>query len=367
MSKLRIFWEQDKSNTALLMELLEHYRQAGDFNALITLFDEIPPTAVSDNIRLQKAETYIHLGQSEKVESVLALIQDSATYHHEINYLKALVAFFAGDLDKVSLILVTDLAQSLISAKVLYMRALYLQGKLQEALHVQSVIMPEEITAEGLGLISLMNLDAGNNDVARQQAQGVLQAEPYNVDALVVEASMQVFEQNLTNADELLDRCIQVMPHVGRAWSLKGQVAFLGFNFDGAFDYLSQALVYMDNHIGTWHLYAWTCLLKDNIEDAKKAFNVALNLNDKFGDTYGGLAVIAFVEGDLSNAEKLSKKGIRLDKTSASSQYAKVLLEEKSGQEDKALERVQHLLSRNSHLTEQTYIDLISRVIGKQE
>ena len=361
-----MYWEQDKNNTVLLTELINHYRRQNDFPALQSLFDEIPASAFTDEILLQQAETYIQAGHLDETDGVLERIKDVEGYYHQLIYLKALKSFFAGDLVQVIELLAEQIEVSLIATKSLYMRALYLNGDVEKALSIQAIIAPEEITPEALGLISLLNLDLENFHIARQQAKGVLKVAPYNVDALIVEASMQVFDQELIDANELLDRCLQVMPHVGRAWSLKGQIAFLSFEFEKAFEYFSQALVYMKDHIGTWHLYAWSCLLKDNISEAKQAFNAALELNNKFGDTYGGLAVIAFVEGELMEAEKLSKKGIRLDKLSASSHYAKSLLEEKAGDEEQAVSRIKKLLSNESHISGCSYIDLVSRILSRK-
>ncbi len=365
MSKLRMFWEQDKSNDLLLTELINHYRQQDDSQSILDVFEQMPSEVMTDELCLQKIESLIHSSQFSKVEQAIDEIKDKENYQQSIIYFKALVTFLAGDLPQTIDVLTEKIEQSIFASKVLLMRALYLQGDFKKALEIQNFISPEEVTPEALGLISLINLDSGSIEIARKQANGVLAVSPYNVDALIVEASMQVFHQNINNANELLDRCLQAMPHIGRAWSLKGQVAFLSFDFDSAFSHLTQALIYMKDHIGTWHLYAWTCLLRNQITEAKEAFNTSLELNNKFGDTYGGLAVIAFVENDIVSAEKLAKKGLRLDKSSASSHYAKSLLEEKAGDEQQAISRIKELLSNESHLSGHSYIDLVSQAIRK--
>ena len=82
----------------------------------------------------------------------------------------------------------------------------------------------------------------------------------------------------------------------------------------------------MPNHIGTWHLLAWTHLMKNNIDQAKDAFDKAYDLDRNFGETHGGLASIYALQGNKELAEKHIKIANRLDPLGFSSIYAQMVL-----------------------------------------
>jgi len=105
---------------------------------------------------------------------------------------------------------------------------------------------------------------------------------------------------------------------------------------------LETAVIHMPNHIGTGHALAWCYLVNSNIDVAEQKFNTSLDIDNRFGETYGGLAMIETIRGNRDEAELLVRKALKLDKQSWSAWYVKSVLASKTNQKvsDKILSKL---------------------------
>jgi len=109
-------------------------------------------------------------------------------------------------------------------------------------------------------------------------------------------------------------------------------------------DSLMNAVKYMPNHIGTWHTLAWCQLLRDDIAGAKESFEKAMDLDHNFGETHGGIAVVAYLQGDKDLARKETRKAIMLNPYSFAGRFAESLLTNDTDPE-KAQQMINDILS----------------------
>ncbi|HEU4708043.1 MAG TPA: hypothetical protein VFS17_01920, partial [Methylophilaceae bacterium] len=147
----------------------------------------------------------------------------------------------------------------------------------------------------------------------------------------------------------LLNKALEIQPTQGRAWVTLGLIDLLDSNLRDAQKNLEKAVKYMPDHIGSWHVLAWAQLLQNNIEAAELSFLSALKIDENFGETHGGLAVIAAMKGKWDQAKELSKIAKRLDPESKSPLYAQILQLQHEGRADVA-QRITDSVLKNSSM-----------------
>jgi Flp pilus assembly protein TadD len=83
----------------------------------------------------------------------------------------------------------------------------------------------------------------------------------------------------------------------------------------------------MPTHLGSWHALAWMHLLDQELDAAQDAFNQALAMDRNFGDTHGGLAILAAMRGRRAEAEEFIRTARKLDRASMNAAVAMTLLQ----------------------------------------
>jgi Flp pilus assembly protein TadD len=71
----------------------------------------------------------------------------------------------------------------------------------------------------------------------------------------------------------------------------------------GAMQALKAAVAVMPEHLGSWHALAWMQMLSQDLAGAESSLQEALARDASFGETYGGLALLAALRGDRVAAE----------------------------------------------------------------
>jgi Tfp pilus assembly protein PilF len=123
-----------------------------------------------------------------------------------------------------------------------------------------------------------------------------------------------------------------------------GLTDMLAQNLPKAIEDLKNAVRYMPNHIGTWHALAWCMIVSNDLASARESFDKAMEIDHNFGETHGGLAVIAVMEGRLTEAEGLIKRALRLDPRSFAARFAQSLMLAQRGKPEVAQELIQKIL-----------------------
>jgi Tfp pilus assembly protein PilF len=76
---------------------------------------------------------------------------------------------------------------------------------------------------------------------------------------------------------------------------------------------------------------AWNQLLRGDSEAAEASYRSAYDIDRNFGDTHGGLALVAALRGDYDGAEQSIKRALRLDPDAVTARYAQALVMEARG------------------------------------
>jgi Tfp pilus assembly protein PilF len=100
--------------------------------------------------------------------------------------------------------------------------------------------------------------------------------------------------------------------------------------------------------------------MRGDVAGAATAFEQALALDRNFGETHGGLAVIAALQGRHEEARESIKRALRLDRQAMSAQYAEMLLLQYGSQHKQAREVLDAFLNRPVARSDMQYRDLVN-------
>jgi len=198
-------------------------------------------------------------------------------------------------------------------------------NRLQAALHLD----PNDAQAHGVHALALF--DSNRLEPALQAAAAALQQDPDQHEAQIVAGTLALWNKEWDVAQPLFERAVAFHSNSGRALSGLGQCLMLRNELPAAREVLVRAVKAMPEHIGTWHALAWTQLLQGESAAAKSSYEQAYALDRNFGDTHGGLALVAVLNDRLDEAAASIERALRLDRNSITGRYARSLLLQKQG------------------------------------
>lgn len=212
--------------------------------------------------------------------------------------------------------------------QALWLRLLYLGDKMERAMRdAQSWAAGEAMSADALGVASLLAFDLGELAQAEVWAKKSLAQGSNGLDAMVALANVALSKQQLDQALLWLDEAHLQHPTDGRTLSSRG-LARLGLgDLAGARADFELAVRYIPEHVGTWHGLGWLAVLGGDITTAKSVFERALALDRNFAESHGGLAVVLARAGDRDGASASIALALKLNRACASASYAQTILD----------------------------------------
>lgn len=220
--------------------------------------------------------------------------------------------------------------------------------------------------SESAGLLSLLLFEADRDyDKAMHLANTALQLNPYAIEALLARTSLHMDASDYDFAEADIRTATEKYPQNGRAFSSLALLEFNNFHFDKAKEAAEQAVIYMPDHIGTWHLLAWSYLTLNQLPEALNAFEKSYDIDPRFAETHGGLASVYALMGETKLAQNHIKLAERLDPNSFALVYAKMVLSNSNNQPDTAKEIFENLLSRANPKSGKTPRDLMNKRLSE--
>jgi len=363
VNKLLSFWRLDQTNEPLFLELLSSIQLSESYELIKILND--------DSILTNFTSVGVHasflqlLVTSKNIEEAKVYLNKYQQYlSHWCGYFHALIAFTEHDFDTVISHLETQQGTETSNESVLLLaRAYFMKGLINDAISTLAPYISDQENTDVIGLYALCQFDIGNYQISSDLAQVALEKHSYNLDATLTLASYYSIIQDLTLAEKYIERCLELNPLLGRALSLKGQLAMYTGDFSSALVALKAATKTMPNHIGTWHLLAWTLLFNNHLADASSAFNKALELNPAFSESHGGIALVQIQNNAIEDARNSIKRALRLDSNCFTAKFAQSLIYELEGKDNEARELVESILDSNSHITSVSYKQLVQNAL----
>lgn len=362
LNRTMALWQQDRQNLPLTLQVIDQLFDSRDWAAVNDFFDQIPDdNRQQPEICAKWIDVLICQNQlNDATIQAKKLCQITDEHPLALHYF-TLTHYLVGDLQ--ALLILAKRPNLTPETVILLARAWYHQGQLTQAI---DSLLPIQ-SAEAWGLLAMLYLDTDQLDLAIELATQALALQPNQVDALLAKASYSVVLQQMDNAKPVIDQLLLIQPHSGRALSILGQIQFFEFNTNAAINTFTQAVKFMPNHIGTWHLLAWSYFIQAQWQQATEAFESALLLDRNFAESHGGLAVMAATQGDHGKAEQLAKVALRLNPQSFAGLYARSLIAGQSGQQDKATLIVEGILAKSSHLSGLSYRQLVDSAVKTRQ
>jgi tetratricopeptide (TPR) repeat protein len=221
---------------------------------------------------------------------------------------------------------------------LLRLRAMHHLTELDEALALGAqwaAVRGDAMPTLGMAALATLSLDAGQVDAAAQWlVRAGSEAVAHNAELLGAAGFVDLHEGRLAEAATRFAASTDVQPAMGRGHLGSGLAQAALGRMPAAIEALRRATETMPTHLGSWHALAWMQLLSNDVAAATATFEQALALDRTFGDSHGGVALMAALRGDRALAQESIRVGQRLDPMSMNVAMAKIVLAEGKGLND---------------------------------
>jgi len=230
------------------------------------------------------------------------------------------------------------------------LRSLHHSGNPKAACEAWSNSSAQDRTPEAAGIASLAYFDTRQHEQAASLARDCLERSPDCVEALVVHAAEGMLRGGAESAVPLLERAVGLNQRDGRVWSTLATARMAQGDLDSALQAYDRATETLTDHIGTWSGMAWAYLIKKDFDAARRCFDRAMAIDDRFGETHGGLAVLEALQGHREEAERFVVTARRLDPKGFAWRYAEALLSGNAKDAESVQRLAQRLLASSGYL-----------------
>ncbi|HSW06375.1 tetratricopeptide repeat protein [Aquabacterium sp.] len=378
IERLSGFLAQDNGNEMLRRDLFDALLAAKDFARAMATAEEAllaPPGGAGWIYRRAIAARLA--GQPTEAVAALRGLAEGGVNEPSVIIELARAELDAGEtgsaIDRLQQLDLTALEPTLAEqAAVVLLPALMGRGQLDQLIAVsQAFLTKHPQAARVMGILGSAYVDANRISDARALVQAARQhgiSEP-NLDAVAGFVALDAADIGTARRD--FASSLRQAPGAGRAHLGMGLVEAYENRLDAARAAFERAVAAMPTHLGSWHALAWVNLLADDVDAAEQAFLQALDKDRNFGDTYGGLAVIAARRGDRNAAQEHIRTGKRLDRFSVNVGVAEAMLAQHGDLRDpgtlaRAFEMFQERALARSPLMQASFARLMSKKLKNE-
>ncbi|MBU6955242.1 tetratricopeptide repeat protein [Hahella sp. HN01] len=367
IARLKRFLEQDENNLNLLLDLGRALHESGQPEDAVSLFDRALKIAADHPQAIyERSMVMITLGRVEEAVAGFSQLKTAGLSHPSISYNLGYCYLLQSAPDKAVVELsehIEEPAKNSGYALVLA-RAYYAMGDLPEVerfVNLALSLQPDFLEAKAVLAMCLQ--DNEDFDKAIGMAEEVLAQDPDNAEALGVKAYCSLNVLDLSTAAQSFDAMIQAKPKSGRGWVGKGLLEMQQGDLAAAEGALKKGLENMPGHIGSWNVLAWCQILQGRMQEAEESLGRASEIDDRFGETYGALAVIKALTQDYAEARLLARKATRLDKDSFSGHFARALCDQGENNPEQAQQIMHRLMNAPIDDKGRKLIDILPQFI----
>lgn len=371
LEKLLGFLKVDSENFSLLSDAADLSLQVGDFAVAKSLIERALALQPEDPVsRYRLAVILLDEHKPEESVAITQALLEEGHSHSAVRFEHARALAILGRFDEAEPIFSGLLpeAASFRELPHLYTRTLHHLGKVGEAIEFADryvIDHPEDGVAQGM--LSLLHLD--NSDIAQAAdlSAKALERAPNNMDALLAAGSVALAYENEADAKTYFDKAISVYGESGRAWAGLGMVNMLNMDLPAARSDFEKAVGFMPAHLGSYNALGWIQILQHDYAAAKKTLQAAFDIDRTFGETHGGLAVLAAIEGDWENAKRLADTAVRLQPESFSGRFAQSLIMTHRGHPERAQAAIEAVFNNFNVAGGGTLNDALRRFVIRQQ
>jgi tetratricopeptide (TPR) repeat protein len=323
------FLEQDPNNLQLIANAASAALDEGDAGKAMTLLDRyaalepLPPELVN-------LQGLAALGEGRwddaaaSFERLLADGRDEPAIRLNLAWARS----GAGD-SEGALALIDDAVLAIgAAAAALKIQLLHDLERLDEALESGAALADLYPAAEELmGALASVALDAERLDLAGSYAARA----GHNQDGTAARGLLLMEANRTAESIALFNEVLARDAEHPRALLGKGLAILAAGEPAQAAPFLDRAAQRFRDHLGSWVAAGWAYYVAGDLAQSRARFETALALDDTFGETHGGLAVLDLAGGDIESARKRCDVALRLDRNCFSGALAKSMLLEQDG------------------------------------
>lgn len=368
LARTDLYLQQDPDNPSLLARGFDLAMAIRDFAAAQRYLDRTRAARGDDpHVRFRQAELLSAQGRGLEAEPVYeALLAE----FRDPNLAYALARNLArrGEHARAADTLwpYRDAAELPAPAATQLVRSLHHAGRGDAALGFVAQAEPRFGTDPAFcAAASLVALDEDDAALAARLSAQAQQGGAAPVEALVVDGTLALGELEVDAAVARFEQALQAHPDEGRSLAGLGTAHLVRRDFAAALPLLEAAHRAMPAHIGTLHLLAWCRLFMGEPAAAQRDFARALDLDRNFGESHGGLAVVAALRGARAEAEREAELALRLDPASLSARYARMVLDGDTADPERFGRLADAILARREVGGGKTMADLLRSYRGR--
>lgn len=379
IERFRQYLQSDPGNLGLLSELCDALLDAGETQAALEVLQPALSQHPEDaGLRYRLGVIQRRLGQFAAALATLSQLRQEGTQAAAVDYELACVHMLLNDAQAgaevlAQLVQMPDYESVFPDADFLLLRSLHQNEQIEQAIaHGQRVLARGTADARVLGAMATLYIDNAQIDEAGLLLRGVQPQLPADLSPPVRAELESAGGFVALNSDEL-DRAemhfqssLRLDAQFARSLLGLGLVQAASGHLPQAQELLQRTVQAMPEHIGSWHTLAWMQLAQDDIDGAAANFDHALQMDPSFGESQGGMALIAALRGDHAKARELCKLGARLDKNSMNVLAAQLVLQHGSLKSPELLKSALPLLAGRPGLNHASLQATLARFVGRR-
>ncbi|CAN5721288.1 hypothetical protein BH20ACI3_BH20ACI3_05960 [soil metagenome] len=198
----------------------------------------------------------------------------------------------------------------------------YLLGHFKEAIpYLERVIDWSPDSVETAYLLGLSYIQTHNSNKAREALARMFNIQPDSASAYLINAQMMIRQRFEEIADKELQRALELDPKLPQANFLLGELAIFRANIDRGIELLQKEIA-LNPAFGMAYYRlgeAYTRQLK--WDEAVAPLQKSIWLNPYFSGPYIVLGKVHLKKGDLSNAETILRRALKMDQNNFSAHH----------------------------------------------
>ncbi|MBA2650925.1 MAG: hypothetical protein H0U73_01450 [Tatlockia sp.] len=318
------YLEQDPNNFNLLISVSEGYRQLGDFEAAQIYLDR---AKVIDNEACiaQQGFIDIHLGKFDEAKEALSL----ALSKEDLSVVRYALAVCLFSLDEVpeaieilSPLLVNG--SSNYEVEILMAKLMREQYRLDEAIKLlESTLEHHGPTEDCYAMLAEIYFDGEEIELAENAAKQTLTIAPDNYEAQLILLLLRLNEGETTTKE--INILLTRKPEDPRLWFALGTTLLRSMILHEAEEAFLKAAVLEPIFCDNWISLGWCQLFLNKLSEAKTSYEKAIDIYEGSPEGWGGLALVAALHTEFTNAEELIAKTRELDSQSFLANIAQII------------------------------------------
>jgi tetratricopeptide (TPR) repeat protein len=297
-----------QGDVAPLMNLAAFYARMKSYDRALEAMHKAAEIKKDDpNVLINMAELQFDFNKVKDAEATVDKVLEKEKGHVDANLLKGRIFLtrkdFAGALERFDVVV----RESPRNPTAYYLRGLSHIGKGDPKLGQQDLLKAVEFNPGLLDarlILAEFYLNDRNVDLARQQIDAAVKIAPRSTRVLMHQASLKVLEKDMKGAEEIYGRIIQADADYAPAYIQQGLIYNLTNRQTEALKSFNKALA-----LNPQQTDALALVVGLNVRDKKydEALKACEEHKKKVSDSPAGLALIAYLEGNIFLAKQDSK------------------------------------------------------------